>query len=99
MDENQFWFLVEQAKAQAGVDLDQRPQALEKRLLALPLESIQAFQRRYEQLLLKANTWKLWAAAYVMNGGCSDDGFRYFRDWLPALLPKLSAKYQQPPRP
>lgn len=168
MDENQFWSLVEQAKAQAGVDLDQRPQALEKRLVALPLESIQAFQRRYEQLLLKANTWTLWAAAYVMNGGCSDDGFRYFRDWLisegralferavkdpdglsavprreyfdlesfgyaalyaheqkgggelerdfnvelapptgdawqeadlPALLPKLSAKYQQPPRP
>jgi hypothetical protein len=24
----------------------------------------------------------LWAAAYIINGGCSDDGFRYFRDWL-----------------
>jgi hypothetical protein len=25
---------------------------------------------------------KLWAAAYLINGGCSDDGFDYFRGWL-----------------
>jgi hypothetical protein len=24
----------------------------------------------------------LWAAAYVINGGCSDDGFECFRGWL-----------------
>ncbi|MGW7382798.1 DUF4240 domain-containing protein [Streptomyces sp. NPDC054794] len=24
----------------------------------------------------------LWAAAYLVNGGCSDDGFDYFRGWL-----------------
>jgi hypothetical protein len=24
----------------------------------------------------------LWAAAYLINGGCSDDGFEYFRGWL-----------------
>lgn len=24
----------------------------------------------------------MWAAAYVINGGCSDDGFDYFRGWL-----------------
>jgi hypothetical protein len=24
----------------------------------------------------------LWAAAYLINGGCSDDGFTYFRGWL-----------------
>lgn len=24
----------------------------------------------------------LWAAAYLINGGCSDDGFDYFRGWL-----------------
>jgi hypothetical protein len=32
--------------------------------------------------LKQANTWDLWAAAYIMNGGCSDDGFLYFRCWL-----------------
>ena len=24
----------------------------------------------------------LWAAVYVINGGCSHDGFDYFRGWL-----------------
>lgn len=27
-------------------------------------------------------TWNLWGAAYVINGGCSDDCFEYFRGWL-----------------
>ena len=26
--------------------------------------------------------WDLWGAAFVINGGCSDDGFEYFRGWL-----------------
>jgi hypothetical protein len=24
----------------------------------------------------------LWGAAYLINGGCSDDGYEYFRGWL-----------------
>jgi len=82
MDENTFWSLVEKSRAAAGSDLNQRPAALERVLEPLPLAAIQAFQKQYEQMLLKANRWDLWGAAYVMNGGCSDDGFKYFRDWL-----------------
>ena len=82
MDEPQFWTLVESAKASAGASLDQRPVALESLLLAQSLESIQSFQHRYDELLIRANRWDLWGAAYLMNDGCSDDGFRYFRDWL-----------------
>src|SRR5262249_54204564 len=26
--------------------------------------------------------WDLWAAAYILQGGCSDDGFIDFRCWL-----------------
>ena len=26
--------------------------------------------------------WDLWGAAFVINSGCSDDGFDYFRGWL-----------------
>jgi len=77
-----FWAIVEKSKAAAGVDLNRRPAALELILASLSLDAIQAFQKQYEQQLLKANRWDLWGAAYVMNGGCSDDGFRYFRDWL-----------------
>ena len=30
----------------------------------------------------EADTKDLWAAAYMICGGCSDDGFRDFRAWL-----------------
>jgi hypothetical protein len=26
--------------------------------------------------------WDLWGAAYLIGGGCSDDGFADFRNWL-----------------
>ena len=82
MNEQQFWQLIETVKHAAGADLDARPELLEKQLSLLEPVAIQGFQQRYEALLLEANHWDLWGAASLMNGGCSDDGFRYFRDWL-----------------
>jgi hypothetical protein len=82
MDPKNFWALVTTAKSAAGIDIDSRPVILAKQLSLLPAASIQAFQHNYEGLLLNANRWSLWGAAYLMNGGCSDDGFKYFRDWL-----------------
>lgn len=82
MNEQQFWKLIEIVKAEAGTDVDARPAILQQHLFLLAPDMIQRFQQRYEALLLEANSWNLWAAAYVMNDGCSDDGFKYFRDWL-----------------
>lgn len=33
-------------------------------------------------LLKDSYTSRLWAAAYIIMGGCSDDTFDYFRGWL-----------------
>ncbi len=41
-----------------------------------------AFAADYQRVLDQAYHWDLWGAAYVINGGCSDDGFDYFCDWL-----------------
>ena len=30
----------------------------------------------------RAYRQELWGAAYLINGGCSDDGFVYFLGWL-----------------
>jgi hypothetical protein len=30
----------------------------------------------------EAYTWDLWGAAYIVDGGCSDDSFMDFRSWL-----------------
>lgn len=82
MEDQRFWALVEAARDAAGEDLDERIAGLEQVLLTRDAEEVQAFQDKYDELLQRANTWALWGAAYLMNGGCSDDGFRYFRDWL-----------------
>ena len=31
---------------------------------------------------IDAYRWDLWGVAYLINGGCSDDSFEYFRCWL-----------------
>jgi hypothetical protein len=82
MNEQQFWLIVEATKTAAGHNVDARPLILQRQILTLDLPSIQEFQHRYEDLILRANRWDLWGAAYLMNGGCSDDGFLYFRAWL-----------------
>ncbi|CAN5191656.1 hypothetical protein BH10PSE17_BH10PSE17_18690 [soil metagenome] len=78
----EFWALIKAAREGAGEDVDLRPAELLDKLSPLPLEAIQKFQKHYEQQLRTANRWELWGAAAIMNGGSSDDGFRYFRDWL-----------------
>lgn len=82
MDESRFWMLVDAAKSQAGDNEGARPSRLRTALAALPATEIQAFQRLYDGVIARAHRWDLWGAAYLMNGGCGDDGFRYFRDWL-----------------
>lgn len=82
MTETEFWSIVGAANSAAGDDIEERTETLRLELQRQPLDAIQRFQRIYESLLARANRWDLWGAAYLMNGGCSDDGFRYFRDWL-----------------
>lgn len=40
------------------------------------------FDYIFNQYYYKSYTSNLWAAAYIVMGGCSDDSFDYFRAWL-----------------
>jgi hypothetical protein len=40
------------------------------------------FDRIFGEVVNRAYDWNLWGAAYLIEGGCSDDGFEYFRRWL-----------------
>lgn len=55
---------------------------LAARLCELPPSDIVAFGRIHHQLQADAYRWDLWGAAYLVQGGCSDDGFADFRGWL-----------------
>ncbi|MEO1574330.1 MAG: DUF4240 domain-containing protein [Pseudomonadota bacterium] len=81
MDDTTFWTLIDDAR-RAAPDIFDRPAALRNVLMKRTPEDVQAFQEAYIAHIYRAYTWPLWGAAYVIRGGCSDDGFDYFRDWL-----------------
>lgn len=89
MDEKQFWSLIEQSRAAVqavGDDLDEQQAAqcesLANLLEQLDWQEIAAFDNRFSTLVIQSYNEKLWCAAYVLCGGCSDDAFDYFRYWL-----------------
>ncbi|WP_338844794.1 DUF4240 domain-containing protein [Massilia sp. W12] len=82
MEVTQFWNLVEEVKQEAGIDPDERAACLKDKLLSLTPEQVAAFQFWFDKAFNRADHWDLWGAAYVIGGGCSDDGFMDFRAWL-----------------
>jgi hypothetical protein len=82
MDEARFWAIIEAGGTRALADLERQLAAVCKQLRKLSPAEIKDYQRRYNEKLAEAYTWDLWGAAYLINGGCSDDGFLYFRGWL-----------------
>ena len=53
-----------------------------KRLAEIDAAEIVEFGAIFNEYSSGAYTWELWAAAYLIGGGCSDDGFLDFRGWL-----------------
>lgn len=84
MDTRQFWKLIEDARAQVADATDgEAIAAMAATLLsAFPKEEIVAAQHALTGLLAASYGNSLWAAASLINGGCGDDGFEYFRGWL-----------------
>jgi uncharacterized protein DUF4240 len=84
MDIQQFWSLIDTARGQLADSADAEAVAARATMLlsALPPEEIITAQRVLTGLLADSYQPLLWAAAYLINGGCSDDGFEYFRSGL-----------------
>lgn len=82
MDLEQFWALIAQSRQDAAGNFSAQEKALAKLLAELEPDELVDFDKHYHDMLDVAYRWDLWAAAYILNGGCSDDGFDYFRDWL-----------------
>ena len=82
MDEPTFWRLIEEARIESGGDVDAQAARLQMKLAALSADEIIAFDDLLWQMMDRAYRHELWAAAYIINGGCSDDCFDYFCGWL-----------------
>ena len=70
------------SEAEATSECDEQAEHLTRLLSALSSEEIYAFDRHFAKRRIEAYRWDLWGAAYLISGGCSDDGFEYFRCWL-----------------
>lgn len=74
MNNDEFWDVIEQVKVS-----EEPEELLKTELEKLPPENIATFQNIFDSLFDDAYRWDLWGAAYLIGGGCSDDGFIDFR--------------------
>lgn len=82
MTEEQFWQIIQSSFEKSEGDMDDQMDALREELEELTPKEVAAFDKQFEVLRLRAYSWDLWGAAYILEGGCSDDGFLDFRTWL-----------------
>src|SRR5262249_21307580 len=82
MDKATFWRLIDSSRKKARGDLDEQVNVLREQLRQLAPRELVQFDRIFHRYWIRAYTWDLWAAAYIIGGGCSDDGFMDFRGWL-----------------
>ena len=82
MDHARFWQVIELACRSDPNSAEEWDRRLTEALIQLPANEIIEWNHIFDRLAKSANTTDLWAAAYLINGGASDDGFYYFRCWL-----------------
>ena len=79
--DDRWWALIDRCRRGAG-DPEEVAERLIAALAELEVDDIVAFDRFFLERVRAAYRSDLWEIAYLMNGGCSDDGFDYFRGWL-----------------
>lgn len=95
MNVEEFWSVVERARAAAGVAADQprrdgQPSAVADALVTeltrLPLAQIVAFDQIFGEVADRADNWEVCAACWIIEYGfLSDDGFSDFQAGLIGL--------------
>lgn len=81
LDEDTYWGIIEKSLKDNSSPADQELFLVNEIEKLTPKEMI-GFRLRTDKLLFDSYTSDLWCAAYIIDGGCSDDGFEYFRCWL-----------------
>ncbi|MDF4250220.1 DUF4240 domain-containing protein [Streptomyces sp. WMMB303] len=82
MDETEFWELIDSTRQEADSDPQEQADLLVERLTQLDPDAVTYFARHFESRYSRAYQWDLWAAAWILLDGASDDVFDAFRCWL-----------------
>ncbi|EEF59110.1 DUF4240 domain-containing protein [Pedosphaera parvula] len=78
----EFWEIVERVHLASKGDMDVKCKLLTEELRRLPTSEVKSFSHHFDDCKDKAYTNELWAAAYIIGHGCSDDKFSDFRSTL-----------------
>jgi hypothetical protein len=82
MRTDDFWAVIDRATADRPGSPDEVAKRAVAELATRDPEEIVAWGRHLDKVMAASGKEDLWAAAYLINGGCSDDGFDAFRGWL-----------------
>jgi len=82
MSEDRFWKIIEPVSKVKHHKISKQERIMKKALSKLSDQELFEFAITYDRLHSEAEKWNLWEVAYHTCGGCSDDGFNYFRNWL-----------------
>ncbi|MEQ9266000.1 MAG: DUF4240 domain-containing protein [Balneolaceae bacterium] len=81
LDESLFWKIIDKSLKNT-INESVQMSFLAKEIEKLTPKEIIGFRLRTDKLLYDTYSSEMWCAGYIMNGGCSDDGFEYFRNWV-----------------
>ncbi len=87
MTEDAFWQIIESSRSEFDPNLrdgnqERQAKLLEEQLRPLLPRELEDYERLFSRFFFMPYNWETWAAVYLIEGGCSDDGFDYFRAWL-----------------
>ncbi|KUO20399.1 DUF4240 domain-containing protein [Streptomyces dysideae] len=81
MNTDEFWHVIDTARSHTTTD-HPFDEALVDLLTRRSTQDILAYEERFDALHDALHRWDVWAAAYLIGGGCSDDSFMDFRAGL-----------------
>jgi len=81
LDEDIFWSIIAASLQQTDNQQEQEAFLIQEISKLTPKQMV-GFRLTTDKLLYDTYNSKMWCAGYIMNGGCSDDGFEYFRNWV-----------------
>jgi len=81
MNRTEFWKIIDDAVTQTP-KAREVCELIKHELRKRSEEEIVAFEEESCRIMHEAYRADLWTIAYIILGGCSDDGFDYLRYWL-----------------
>lgn len=81
LDAELYWSIIDKSLKNTNNQDDQEQYLIQEISKLTPKEMI-GFRLYTDKLLYETYNSEMWCAGYIMNEGCSDDSFEYFRNWV-----------------